>query len=130
MTYYVYGTFISRNRFKFKTKEEANAFRQWADEKKGIGKSEIGWVFPPSTQTQQNNGFEIIEPLMSDNDNWDCINGGWRATEARKISRPVKARSLWNRLINYFWFYIDLNKVQEWRHETPVSADYDSYHND
>ena len=67
---------------------------------------------------------------MSDNDNWDCINGGWRATEARKISRPVKARSLWNRLINYFWFYIDLNKVQEWRHETPVSADYDSYHND
>ena len=61
MTYYVYGTFISRDRFKFKTKKEANAFRKWANEKGGIGRGPIDWVFPPYEETQKANGFEIID---------------------------------------------------------------------
>ena len=110
----------------YKTKKEANAFRKWANEKGGIGKGEIDWVFPPYKETQKANGFEIIEPLISERDNWECINGGWRATEARQISRPIKAYSFWNRLLNYFWLYIDFNKVDEWRNETPISNTYDS----
>ena len=42
MTYYVYGTFIERGRYKFKTKEDALKFEKFA--RKNM-KTSFDWVF-------------------------------------------------------------------------------------
>ena len=42
MTYYVYGTFIERNRYKFETKEDALKFEKFA--RKNM-KTSFDWVF-------------------------------------------------------------------------------------
>ena len=41
-TYYVYGTFIERNRYKFKNKKDAEKFIKYANKE---CKSSIEWIF-------------------------------------------------------------------------------------
>ena len=41
-TYYVYGTYIERNRYKFKNKKDAEKFIKYANKE---CKSSIDWIF-------------------------------------------------------------------------------------
>ena len=105
MSYYVYGTFVDRERFSFKTKEEALAFSKWAD--KNIN-TPCDWLFlSNSDKCDEEQGF------------WECATRS-RASEWKFISKPIKSYSFWNRLKNQFWFILHINRISEWIDDVPM----------
>ena len=116
MSYYVYGTFVERERLKFKTKEEALAFSKWAN--KNIDTS-FEWSF----QTPKDgHGFDPKQQFK-DQGHWQCINHQYRASFIKSISKPIKSHSFWNRLKNQFWFIVGINKIDHWRKDVPIRPD-------
>jgi len=116
MSYYVYGTFVERERISFETKEEALSFSKWAD--KNIHNS-CDWVFErPLPYAAREAGFD---PNKFDEDQgfWYCATRS-RASEWKFISKPIKSHSFWNRLKNQFWFILDINNISKWIDDVPM----------
>ena len=120
MSYYVYGTFVERERFKFETKEEALAFRKWANEKVDTS---FDWVIHnPDPHEAQEYGFDQSR-LYKNQGYWQCINHEYRASFTKSISKPIKSHSFWNRLKNQFWFIVGINKIDHWTRDVPIQDD-------
>ena len=106
-TYYVYGTYIERNRYKFKNKEDAEKFIKYANKE---CKSSIEWIFFEESirkeiKTDKNT-------LLGISDNYNNLQN--IAKESYHISKPIKATSLWNRLQHYCFFFFKINKISKW----------------
>ena len=116
MSYYVYGTFVERERRKFETKEEALAFSKWAD--KEINTS-FDWIFKNADPYEaQRCGFDP-HPEEASQGFWEVATLS-RASQWKSISKPIKSHSFWNRLKNQFWFILGINKISSWTDDTPM----------
>ena len=112
MTYYVYGTYIEKVRYKFKTKKEAQIFEKHARKK---CPTSFDWVFL---------GNEDLKNKIESDDGQNiglydfynqCSNV---AKENFHISKPIKNTSLWNRLQHYIFFFIGINKISRWQNKS------------
>ena len=116
MSYYVYGTFVERERIKFETKEEALAFSKWAN--KEINTS-FDWIFKHADPHEaQRCGFDP-HPDEASQGFWGVATLA-RASQWKSISKPIKSHSFWNRLKNQFWFILGINKISSWTDDTPM----------
>ena len=116
MSYYVYGTFVERERIKFETKEEALAFSKWAN--KEINTS-FDWIFNrPDPYKAREAGFDPNKFEENQGFWYACTRS--RASQWKSISKPIKSYSFWNRLKNQFWFILDINKIDHWTDDTPL----------
>ena len=108
MTYYVYGTFIERNRYKFETKEDALKFEKFA--RKNM-KTSFDWVFYDKDENLEN--IETTDGLSMGL--WDNYQEHRRvAKETCFISKPIKSTSIWNRLQHYFFIIFKRNNIKGW----------------
>ena len=108
MTYYVYGTYIEKVRYKFKTKKEAELFEKHAKTK---CPTSFDWFF--------NDDDDLKDNIETNDDQslglFDFYNTSRNvAKENFHISKPIKSTSLWNRLQHYLFFFIGLNKIDHW----------------
>ena len=117
MTYYVYGTFIERGRYKFKTKEDALKFEKFARENM---KTSFDWVFYDKDENLES--IETGDGLTMGL--WDDFQERHRvAKETCFISKPIKSTSIWNRLQHYFFIVFKKNNIKEWINPNAKSLD-------
>ena len=108
MTYYVYGTFIERGRYKFKTKEDALKFEKFA--RKNM-KTSFDWVFYDKDESMKS--IDTADGLSIGQ--YDDFAERHRvAKETCFISKPIKSTSIWNRLQHYFFIIFKRNNIKEW----------------
>ena len=108
MTYYIYGTYIEKVRYKFKTKKEAELFEKHAKTK---CPTSFDWTFYDDNNLREEVGTDENECLGL----FDHYNQSQNvAKENFHISKPIKSTSLWNRLQHYLFFFIGLNKIDHW----------------
>ena len=106
MSYYVYATFTERERLKFKTKEEALAFSQWAN--KEIHTS-FDWTFKkPSPYEAREYGVDL-DKLGEKQGFWEHVNHNYRASQCKFISKPIKSEPLHTLILVNFLFILSLN---------------------
>ena len=109
MTYYVYGTFIERGRYKFKTKEDALKFEKFA--RKNM-KTSFDWVFYDKDESMES--IDTADGLSIGQ--YDDFAERQRvAKETCFISKPIKSTSIWNRLQHYFFIIFKRNNIEEWQ---------------
>ena len=107
-SYYVYGTFIEKVRYKFKSKEDAIKFEKYARKE---CRTSFNWLFYDNDSLREEIETDKDECLgLYDHYN-QCQNV---AKESFHISKPIKSTSLWNRLQHYIFFFIRLNKIDNW----------------
>ena len=109
MTYYVYGTFIERGRYKFKTKEDALKFEKFA--RKNM-KTSFDWVFYDKDESMKS--IDTADGLSIGQ--YDDFAERHRvAKETCFISKPIKSTNIWNRLQHYFFIIFKRNNIEEWQ---------------
>jgi len=109
MTYYVYGTFIERNRYKFESKEDALKFEKFA--RKNM-KTSFDWVFYDKDESMES--IDTADGLCIGQ--YDDFAEHHRvAKETCFISKPIKSTSIWNRLQHYFFIIFKRNNIKEWQ---------------
>ena len=107
-SYYVYGTFIEKVRYKFKSKVDAIKFEKYARKE---CTTSFNWLFYDNDS--------LREEIETDKDEclglYDHYNQRQNvAKESFHISKPIKSTSLWNRLQHYCFFFFKINNISKW----------------
>ena len=108
MSYYVYGTFIERNRYKFETKEDALKFEKFA--RKNM-KTSFDWVFYDKDESMKS--IDTADGLSIGQYD-DFAERHQVAKETCFISKPIKSTNIWNRLQHYFFIIFKRNNIRGW----------------